>query len=74
MTAGIPNGLYEPELGKCLRCLNQKDRLLLIRDKELDFEPGTKHAYSNLGYELGGAVIESVLSNETFVQAMTNTI
>lgn len=74
MTAGIPNGPSELEVGKCIRCLNQRDRLVFMRDKELDFEPGTNHSYSNFGYELAGAVIESALGNMSFDVAMTRMI
>lgn len=75
MTAGIPNGPEDDEVGKCLRCVNQTDRLILMRDKELDFEPGMNLSYSNYGYELAGAVIESVLDgNVTFDEAMTEMI
>lgn len=74
MTAGIPNGPSALEVGKCLRCLNQTDHLIFMRNKKLDFEPGTNFTYSNLGYELAGAVIESVLENNTFDVAMTEMI
>lgn len=74
MTAGIPNGPSELEVGKCLRCLNQTDHLIFMRDKELDFEPGSNFTYSNFGFELAAAVIESVLVNKTFDVAMTEMI
>ncbi|XP_037040260.1 serine beta-lactamase-like protein LACTB, mitochondrial [Bradysia coprophila] len=75
MTAGIPESPEDDEIGKCLRCANQTDRLILMRDKQLDFEPGTNFTYSNYGYELVGAVIESVLdANKTFDGAMTEMI
>jgi N-acyl-D-amino-acid deacylase len=34
--------------------------ILFVLGEPLDFEPGTKHAYSNLGYVLLGRVIEAV--------------
>ncbi|XP_037049028.1 serine beta-lactamase-like protein LACTB, mitochondrial [Bradysia coprophila] len=75
MTAGIPESPEDDEIGKCLRCANQTDRLILMQDKQLDFEPGTNFTYSNYGYELVGAVIESVLdANKTFDGAMTEMI
>lgn len=73
-TAGIANGPIEKELGKCLRCTKQKDRLILMKDKKLDFEPGTQWSYSNFGYELAGAVVESVLEGKLFYDAMTEMI
>ncbi|KAG4072829.1 hypothetical protein HA402_001618 [Bradysia odoriphaga] len=75
MTSGIPESPEDHEIGKCLRCVNQTDRLILMRDKQLNFEPGTNYTYSNYGYELAGAVIESVLDgNKTFDEAMTEMI
>ncbi|KAG4078937.1 hypothetical protein HA402_010889 [Bradysia odoriphaga] len=78
MTSGIPPSSEDDEvdeIGKCLRCKNQTDRLILMRDKQLDFEPGTNFSYSNLGYELVGAVIESVLdANKTYDEAMSEMI
>lgn len=69
MTAGIPNGPSDPEIGTCLRCSNQTGRLAFVRDKELDFEPGTNFTYSNFGIELAGVVIEKILQNKTFAVA-----
>jgi len=66
MAAGIPNGPEEPEVGTCLRCVNQTGRLAFVRDKELEFEPGTSFTYSNFGTELAGVVIEKALANKTF--------
>jgi CubicO group peptidase (beta-lactamase class C family) len=37
-----------------------EEELALFRDKPLDFEPGSKFAYSNSNYEVLGAVIEKV--------------
>lgn len=45
-----------------------------MRDKELEFEPGTNYTYSNFGYELAAAVIESVLENKTFDNAIMEMI
>src|SRR5947208_1154056 len=36
------------------------DTLSLLKDKPLDFEPGTKMQYSNSGYVLLGYIIEKV--------------
>lgn len=69
MTGGIPNGPSDLEVGTCLRCENQTGRLAFVRDKELDFEPGTNFTYSNFGIELAGVVIEKILQNKTFNEA-----
>lgn len=74
MTAGIPNGLDDHQIGKCLHCKRQMEHLIYMRDKELDFEPGTNYTYSNYGYELAGAIIESVLKNKTFDAAVIELI
>lgn len=37
-----------------------EEELALFRDKPLDFEPGSKFAYSNSNYEVLGAIIEKV--------------
>lgn len=74
MTAGIPNGPEELDIGKCIRCKNQKEHVVFVRDKELEFEPGTNYTYSNFGFELAAAVIESVLENKTFDDAITEMI
>ncbi|KAJ6644088.1 Serine beta-lactamase-like protein LACTB, mitochondrial [Pseudolycoriella hygida] len=66
MTAGIPNGPNESEVGTCLRCTNQTGRLAFVRDKKQDFEPGMNFTYSNFGIELAGVVIEKILRNKTF--------
>lgn len=66
MTSGIPNGPTELEMGSCLRCTNQSGRLNFVRDRDLDFEPGSNFTYSNFGTELAGAVIEKILENKTF--------
>lgn len=70
MTAGVPDGLDEHPIGECFRCTSQKEHLVYMRDKELEFEPGSHFEYSNYGFELAGVVIESVLENETFDDAM----
>ncbi|MDU0335351.1 serine hydrolase domain-containing protein, partial [Enterococcus sp. 2CBP] len=74
MTAGFPYSDNEPEYGMCLRCTKQIEHLALVRDKELDFEPGTNFTYSNHGYELAGAVIETVLENKTLDVALKEMI
>ncbi|XP_037045730.1 beta-lactamase-like [Bradysia coprophila] len=74
MTSGFPAGPSEEELGTCLRCRNQTGRLAFVRDRDLEFEPGTNFTYSNYGTELAGAVIEKVLQNKTFNDAFTEMV
>ncbi|KAG4074617.1 hypothetical protein HA402_004488 [Bradysia odoriphaga] len=73
MRAGIPS-LDGDLVGKCLRCKKQLEHLIFMRDKELEFEPGTNFTYSNFGYELAGAVVESVLENKTLDDAVKEMI
>lgn len=59
-TAGVPS--YTSDLAVLLRKAERwsvEDLLATFESKPLEFEPGTKFAYSNSGYALLGAVIES---------------
>jgi CubicO group peptidase (beta-lactamase class C family) len=61
-SSGIRDYLSIPEY---FRDYIRKDTKLqelidLFKDKDLDFEPGTKWAYSNSGYILLGAIIEKI--------------
>lgn len=42
------------------KAFNQQRLFTMIKDKPLDFEPGSKYSYSNSGYMLLGYVIEKV--------------
>jgi D-alanyl-D-alanine carboxypeptidase len=46
--------------GKRLALKSGADWYAYVRDLPLDFEPGTRQAYSNAGYVLLGAIVESV--------------
>ena len=50
--------------------LHQADVIKYVAGQKLDFDPGTKYAYSNFGYTLAGRVIEKVsgLSYEEYVK------
>src|SRR4051794_25050409 len=50
--------------------LHQADVIKYMAGQKLDFDPGTKYAYSNFGYTLAGRVIEKVsgLSYEEYVK------
>ena len=57
-TAGIPDHY---NLGAYKAGLTNKDVInLLIKQKQLDFKPGTKHRYSNGGYILLADIVEKV--------------
>lgn len=64
-TSGIPNPipLKWVHLASVARTKEREDSLLkniLMENDELDFKPGTKHQYSNIGYWLLGKIIERV--------------
>ncbi|MGC4939691.1 serine hydrolase domain-containing protein [Kribbella sp. DT2] len=50
--------------------LRSADVIKYVAGQKLDFDPGTKYAYSNFGYTLAGRVIEKVsgLSYEDYIQ------
>ncbi|MGB9179623.1 MAG: serine hydrolase domain-containing protein [Pyrinomonadaceae bacterium] len=48
------------------RLRNIKDFLPLFAAKPLEFEPGTKHAYSNGGYIVLGAIVEKVSGEDYY--------
>lgn len=50
--------------------LTTREILALFQDKPLDFEPGERYSYSNSGYNVLGAIIESVsgITYEQFVE------
>ena len=62
-TGDIFNAKFRAAERKRLRTTS--DYVRLIADQPLEFEPGTKRAYSNAGYVLLGAVIEAA-SGETY--------
>ncbi|MGH7742003.1 MAG: serine hydrolase domain-containing protein [Candidatus Eiseniibacteriota bacterium] len=58
---GVPDVFgpgYSDERARTLRTVN--DWYALVRDQPLQFDPGTRQEYSNGGYVLLGAIIESV--------------
>lgn len=67
-TSGVPN--YERLDGYKSLLVNgyTPERLLaMLKGRELDFQPGSKYAYSNSGYFLLGRAIETV-SRQTYAQ------
>lgn len=60
-TSGIPNYTTFPDFLKSINIRVSVDELIAkIKDKSLEFEPGSQYSYSNSGYVLLGAVIEQV--------------
>jgi CubicO group peptidase (beta-lactamase class C family) len=60
-TSGIPSFTDMKEFGVWRLAPHTMDEeLALFKDKPLDFEPGSKFAYSNSNFEVLGAVIEKV--------------
>ena len=58
---GGTGDIFRPGFGaKRLSLRTASDWYRYVRDIPLDFEPGTRHAYSNAGYVLLGAIVESV--------------
>lgn len=59
MTSGIGGDIFgTPETAHGIRTI--PDYLRQFVDQPLDFEPGTKRAYSNAGYVLLGALVERI--------------
>ena len=59
-TAGISNRVKDPQPGFARREIDTATHLAEIAKRPLDFEPGSRWAYSNAGYILLGAVIEQI--------------
>ena len=66
-TSGIPTYTGLATFGPRDSRLRQTpaELIKLIRDKPLDFEPGSRYAYDNTGYVLLGAIVEKV-SGQTY--------
>jgi CubicO group peptidase (beta-lactamase class C family) len=64
-TSGIPSFTDMKEFGVWrMSPHTTEEELAFFRDKPLDFEPGSKFAYSNSNFEVLGAVIEKVSGNK----------
>jgi ABC-type multidrug transport system ATPase subunit/CubicO group peptidase (beta-lactamase class C family) len=65
-TSGIPEMSSFPELQKSAAIPHTPEQLVaMMRDKPLDFPPGTRMRYSNSGYVVLGYLIEKI-SGETY--------
>ncbi len=74
-TAGIWNYTNDGDFMKTRveRPLSMDSMMLLIKDRPLDFEPGSKYSYSNSGYMLLGYIIEKV-TGKKYEQVVRQTI
>jgi CubicO group peptidase (beta-lactamase class C family) len=73
-TSGIPNFTDTKEFGVWRMSPHTVDEeLAFFKDKPLDFEPGSKFAYSNSNFEVLGAVIEKV-SGKKYVDMLQERI
>jgi CubicO group peptidase (beta-lactamase class C family) len=61
-TSGIKNYTAQPDYGPKMREKTTAKAIVdRVKDKPLDFEPGSKWSYSNTGYTLLGYIIEKVM-------------
>src|SRR5680860_632469 len=70
-TSGIPSFTSFPNSNEIEQMkLTTSEILDLFKDKPLEFEPGERNSYSNSGYDVLGAIIESVsgITYEEFVE------
>jgi CubicO group peptidase (beta-lactamase class C family) len=73
-TSGIPNFTDLKEFGEWrMNPRTADEEIKFFRDKPLDFEPGSKFAYSNSNFEVLGAVIERV-SGKKYVDMLQERI
>jgi CubicO group peptidase (beta-lactamase class C family) len=72
-TSGIPSFTDLKEFGVWrMSSHTTGEELALFRDKPLDFEPGSKFAYSNSNFEVLGAVIERVIADKGDVKVLSH--
>jgi CubicO group peptidase (beta-lactamase class C family) len=70
-TSGIPDYVYFPNHDEISQTkVTTRELLDIFKNKPLEFEPGKHYSYSSSGYNVLGAIIESVSGNtyEEFVE------
>ncbi len=73
-TSGIPDFTSMPKYDSIMTLTTTLDKEInLFKNKPLDFEPGSKHQYSNSGYLLLSYIIEKV-SGKTYGDFVKSTI
>jgi CubicO group peptidase (beta-lactamase class C family) len=71
-TSGLSDLAVVPILEESGGVGYSRDRIIdLVASQPLDFEPGTGHSYSNVGYMLAGEAIEQV-TETTYADYLTN--
>jgi CubicO group peptidase (beta-lactamase class C family) len=68
-TAGLKVTVMQNDFKNIYNLKNVTQNVELFKDEPLIFEPGTNFKYSNYGFQILGAIIESVL-NETYENAV----
>ena len=73
-TSGVVNFTSLPDYSELKKKRSKaEDTALVVKDKPLEFDPGTKFKYSNTGYILLGAVIEKA-SGMTYAEFMQRNV
>jgi CubicO group peptidase (beta-lactamase class C family) len=73
-TSGIPNYTSDPQFARIKRTgASPKEMISFVAEKQLDFSPGTKWAYSNTGYILLGMIVEKV-SGQSYADFLKSNI
>jgi D-alanyl-D-alanine carboxypeptidase len=73
-TSGLSDVAVAPILEEGSGVGYTRDQIIdLVASQPLDFDPGTGHSYSNVGFMLAGAVIEQV-TGTTYADYLTNEV
>ncbi len=73
--SGIHDALQDPNIRRRLKTepITKDELIAIIAEGKSDFEPGTKHAYSNSGYAVLGLIIEK-LTDKPYAGALRDRI
>ncbi len=73
--SGIHDALQDPNIRRKLKTepITKEELIAIITEGKSDFEPGTKHAYSNSGYAILGLIIEK-LTGKTYAEVLKDRI